>query len=327
MSGLYFSINASGELVRVDAPEKQKPSREGKGRSLLEALSSYVVLDLETTGLDPRWDSIIEIAAVRVQDGKITDQFQTLVNPGFEVDNFIIELTGITNEMLSSAPSVEDVLPRFVEFVGDSVVIGHNVNFDVNFIYDDCKRIMSVPFANDFIDTMRVSRRLYKEYSNHTLSDLLERFSIGGNVEHRALSDVLKTNACYVYMKDYASSHDIEFASLYPLKGGVSAKNIQTGETEFDESTAVYNKLFVFTGALERMTRKEAMQIVVDMGGKVADNVTKKTSYLVLGNNDYCTTIKDGKSTKQKKAEQFKLSGLDIETISEDIFYEMLSGQ
>jgi DNA polymerase-3 subunit epsilon len=83
--------------------------------------------------------------------------------------------------------------------------------------------------------------------------------------------------------------------------------------------------VFVFTGTLERMPRKEAMQYVVDAGGVCADNVTKKTNYLVLGIIDYCVTIKDGKSTKQKKAEHLKLSGSDIETISENVFYEMLS--
>lgn len=73
------------------------------------------------------------------------------------------------------------------------------------------------------------------------------------------------------------------------------------------------------------MVRKEAMQIVADLGGKNADNVTKKTNYLILGNNDYCKSIKDGKSSKQKKAEKLKLDGYDIEIIPENVFYDIIS--
>jgi len=76
---------------------------------------------------------------------------------------------------------------------------------------------------------------------------------------------------------------------------------------------------------LEKMQRKEAMQLVVDLGGHVGDSVTKKTNYLILGNNDYCPTIKEGKSSKQKKAETLKLSGQDIEIISEDVFYDLVA--
>ena len=83
-------------------------------------------------------------------------------------------------------------------------------------------------------------------------------------------------------------------------------------------------KLCVFTGTLERMLRKDAMQAVVDLGGQVGNSVTKKTNYLILGNNDYCPLITEGKSSKQKKAESLKLAGNDIEIISEDVFYDMI---
>jgi len=87
----------------------------------------------------------------------------------------------------------------------------------------------------------------------------------------------------------------------------------------------VFGKTFVFTGTLQRMVRKDAMQLVVDMGGICGDGVTVKTNYLVLGNNDYCSSIKVGKSSKHKKAERYKAEGLDIEIISENVFYEMVA--
>ena len=314
---MQISVSYNDEKL----PKTQRPD---KGRSLLESLSSYIVVDLETTGLDASYDNIIEIAAVRVENGLIVDDFQSLVHCRY-IDDFIAELTGITEEMLSTAPPLSEVLPLFIDFVGDSVVVAHNANFDINFLYDNCVDVLGTAFCNDFIDTMRASRRLFKEHSSHTLESIVERFGISGNIEHRAMADALKTYECYEYMRKYAADNDIDFTLLYPQRNDTRASNISTGKTEFDENSPIFEKMFVFTGILEKMTRKEAMQIVVDMGGKCADNINKKTNYLILGNNDYCSSIKDGKSNKQKKAESYQLSGLDIQVISENVFYDMIS--
>lgn len=105
-----------------------------QGREPGGTVSDYVVVDIEKTGLDPQWNDIIEFGALRISDGKVIDSFTSLVNPGYEIDNFIIELTGITNEMLATASDIKAVLPKFLDFVGNSIVLGHNVNFDINFI-------------------------------------------------------------------------------------------------------------------------------------------------------------------------------------------------
>lgn len=302
----------------------EKTSREQKGNSLLALPDHYTVVDLETTGLDPQWNDIIEFGAERVENDIVIDHFSALVNPGYEIDEFITELTGITNEMLVVASTISEVLPLFIDFIGNSTIIGHNVNFDVNFIYDNCIATLDKPFHNNFIDTMRLSRRLFPNEKHHRLCDLIERFGIGDLVKHRALADVEQTNSCYQYMKHYMRDNGIDISTFSTGKNGFSAKDIKTTVSEFNENSPVYNKIIVFTGTLERMTRKEAMQLVVDHGGLCGDSINKKTNYLVLGNNDYCTTIKDGKSSKQKKAEQLKLAGNDIEIISENVFYDML---
>ena len=102
----------------------------------------------------------------------------------------------------------------------------------------------------------------------------------------------------------------------------MKAKDIKSQNTDFDCDNPLYNKVVVFTGTLERMQRKEAMQHVVDLGGSVGDTVTEKTNYLVLADHVYNT--KNGKSTKQKKAEALKIKGFDIDVIPENIFYEFL---
>jgi len=266
------------------------------------------------------------VAAVRVRDGKIVERTESLINPGYEIDEFITELTGITNEMLSNAPSLSDVLPGYIGFLGDDVIIAHNANFDINFIYDSNIRLANMGFINNFVDTMRVSRRMFKEHRRHTLTHLIERFGISRKSEHRAMSDTELVFDCYEYMKKHASDNGIDFNSLYPSKNyNASAKDISTENTEFDEDTLVFGNEFVFTGTLDKMNRKEAMQYVVDMGGLIANDIKKTTNYLVLGNLDYSNSIKEGKSRKQKKAEALELSGVDIQVISENVFYEMIN--
>lgn len=303
-----------------------KNERTDKGRSLIAFPASYTVVDLETTGLNPHWNDIIEFGAIRVTNGIISDSYASLVNPGYKIDNFITELTGITGKMLASAPPVADILPEFLNFVSDSVIIGHNVNFDINFIYDTCRKVLNKSFSNDFVDTMRLSRRLFPQERHHRLCDLVERFAIGDAVEHRALADVEQTNRCYLFMKRHMEGNGITAESLLPLpaKNRFSAKYIQASTNNFDDTSPVYEKIFVFTGTLERMTRKEAMQRVADHGGLCGDEVKRNTNFLVLGNSDYCSTISYGKSSKQKKADQLKLAGCNIEIISENVFYDMI---
>ncbi len=298
-------------------------TRPHKGASIIATLHDYVVIDLETTGLDPRLDSIIEIAAIRVVGGEIVSQYQTLINPGIEISNFIASLTGITSDMLSGAPAIADALPEFIDYVGQSTVIGHNVNFDINFIYDNCISILDVPFVNNYLDTMRLSRRLYVDCAHHRLCDLVERCRVDGDIDHRALSDAIKTNACYTHMRDYARDNGIDLATICSKRNYLSAKDIRAATADTDPDNPVYNKYFVFTGKLD-MPRRDAMQVVVDRGGFCSDAVNKATNYLVLGSTDYCAALRGGKSAKHRRAEQLKLAGQDIEIITEDVFLDML---
>ena len=296
--------------------------RENKGRSLVDLLEDYIVLDLETTGLDPSCDEIIEIAAVKVCAGSITENFSTLVKARNPLDDFIIELTGITDGMLADAPTLESVLPAFFDFVGSSVIVGHNVNFDVNFLYDNLQKRGSI-FSNDYIDTMRLSRLLFKDFVNHKLTTLVNNFGVTATPTHRALADCFATQGCYDYIKQHALNNKIDLQSLLVKKASVRAADIAATVTEFDESHPLFGKVCAFTGTLT-FTRKEAMQLVANVGGINADGVNKQTNFLIIGSNEYCTQIKDGKSNKQKKAEAAILAGQDLTILSEAAFVDLL---
>lgn len=297
-----------------------------KGNNLLDAVNDFTAIDIETTGLSPDYDDIIELGAVRYRDGVEVGRYECLVNPGYEIGGFITALTGITNEMLKDAKDIASELPGFMQFLGDDILVGHNVHFDINFLYDNCENVgISVP-TNNYVDVMRIGRRLHKEWPNHRLETIVAMLGIYDANTHRAAADAKAAAECYLTM-----TADLGFAeAMLPAsrRGGgknkLKAADITANEGFVDEDNPLFGKVCVFTGTLDTFTRQEAMQLVVDIGGICEDRVTKRTNFLILGNNDYCKTIKDGKSNKQKRAEELILQGADLQIIPESVFLDIL---
>ena len=177
--------------------------RKNKGNSIIDFPCDYCVVDIETTGLSPEWDNIIEIAAVKFSDGKIVDTFQSLLQPlsfkgeVISVNEFITKLPGITNQMLANAPKPKEVLTNFDKFLGNSIIVGYNVNFDINFLYDAFETYLNKDLCNDFIDVMRIARKLHPELAHHRLKDMVDLFELTNENAHRAFSDCVATDACY----------------------------------------------------------------------------------------------------------------------------------
>lgn len=303
--------------------------RELKGKSLIEIPNKYIAFDIETTGLDPMYDEIIEIGAINIEDGKEIGTFSTLIKPEYKIDEFITELTGITNEMVMDAPKINEVLPKFMNFIKGSVILGHNVNFDINFIYDNLINEDMHPITNDFVDTLRLSRRLLPELKHHRLSDLANYYNIDTTGSHRSLTDVRITidifkNLEKLVESKYSNIENFKDACKKKRYSDFKASDIITTNTEFDEDNLLYDKSVAITGTLEKMSRKEAMQIIADLGGHCQDGVNKETNYLILGNNDYNPILRGKKSSKLLKAESLKLKGQDIEILSENVFYDVI---
>jgi DNA polymerase-3 subunit epsilon len=300
-----------------------------KGKSLLELPMDYVVIDIETTGLDPSYDEIIELSAVKVKNDEIVDKFTTLCRPEQEISSFITELTGITNDMAKDAPIIDDVLESYISFIGDDIIIGHNVNFDINFIYDNYFNLSEKSFGNNFIDTMRLSRRVCFDLAHHRLSDMIEYYNIISEQSHRGLSDCVATHQVYLKLKEAIINNNISLApsrKRNDYSKNLNLKNITATVDDFDETHPCYGKYFVFTGAL-KIARGEAAQIVANLGGTNENSITKKTNYLVLGNYDYSNSIKDGKSSKHKKAEEYILKGQDLTIITENVFFDIIGDE
>ena len=313
--------------IGIGNENNNKTKRTQKGNSLIDFPKDYIIFDLETTGLDPDFNEIIEIGAIKYRNMEPIEQFHSFIKPDNVIDDFITELTGITNDMVKNAPKINYVLPLFINFISDDILIGHNVNFDINFVYDEMLRYEFGYLNNNFVDTLRMSRKLLPDLRHHRLNDLAEYFDIDTNGHHRAMKDVEITNKVYIKLKELMLSmyNNIDELKKTYKSHSIKYSDIKANITDIDKDSPFFNKYVTITGTLEKMQRKEAMQVIANLGGICQDGVNKDTNYLVLGNNDYNSRLRGKKSNKLIKAENLKIKGKDIEIISENIFYDILS--
>lgn len=150
-------------------------------------ITEYIALDLETTGLDPKKNKIIEIAAVHVKDGMVIEQYQTLLNPGWRLPEQITELTGIANEELLDAPVIEEKLGEFLGFIQDCVIVGHSVMFDYSFLKRAAVN-QGLVFEAKAIDTLKIARKYLADLPSRNLHELCVYYGIEHHA-HRALAD------------------------------------------------------------------------------------------------------------------------------------------
>lgn len=170
-----------------------------KGHSLLQDVGDYTVVDIETTSLDSFHGEILEISAIKVRNKEDVEHFSELIKTNEELGYFTTNLTGITNEMmLKEGKELEDVLQNFKTFLGNDIIIGHNVNFDINFLYDNMEEHLDTYLSNDYVDTLRIARKVLPNLRHHKLDDLITYFHLTQRNEHRALNDCILTNQVYI---------------------------------------------------------------------------------------------------------------------------------
>lgn len=195
-----------------------------------ERLKKYVVFDLETTGLDAKKHEIVEIGAVKVENGEIVDTFSTFVKPKKGMTEAATEVNGITDEMLADAPSINRVLPEFKKFIGSCTLVGHNAEFDCKFLYIACARFQ-MKLTNSYVDTLEMAQKAYPYMGNHKLGTLCNYLGIENETAHRALSDSQATQKVFCKLWDIVPpvTHKIkQYTDLkqYGSRPSDSTKNI-----------------------------------------------------------------------------------------------------
>lgn len=166
-----------------------------KGQSLYD---TFIVFDIETTGLSKENDKITEIGAVKVENGKIIERFSTFVNPKKRLSEEIIKLTNITDDMLKDAPTIDKVLPQFLKFCGNGVLVAHNAGFDVGFIRNNAEALHMPSVDNTVLDTVELSRTLLPELKKHKLDIVAEHLGVSLEGHHRAVNDAEATAEIFI---------------------------------------------------------------------------------------------------------------------------------
>ena len=195
----------------------------GKGQSMD---GSFVVFDIETTGFSPLTCRIIEIGAVRVENGQITDRFSTFVNPGVPIPFRIEQLTGINDGMVMDAPGIEAVLPNFLGFCEGAVMVAHNADFDMSFIIENCNRL---GIANDFtyVDTVGMARFLLPALNRFKLDTVAKAVGVSLKHHHRAVDDAACTAEIFVKFVAMLKEKEIYDVGELNSQGAVSTDSIK----------------------------------------------------------------------------------------------------
>ena len=158
-------------------------------QTLLKDGGVFTCFDTETTGLHPEENNVIEIGAVKFDIDGVLDRFEVLINPGYSIPEKVTKVNHITDEMVSSCPVIADVLPDFLKFIGNSYLIAHNANFDLNFVNAELIRNSMKPMANKTIDTLDLARWAYPQLGKYNLQFLAQKFAINVENAHRADDD------------------------------------------------------------------------------------------------------------------------------------------
>ncbi|MBC3901667.1 hypothetical protein GH811_18885 [Acetobacterium malicum] len=241
--------------------------RPYKGQSLVDFPDNYVVIDIETTGLNPLNSEIIEVACLKIHDNQIVNTFESLCQPFNDISFFIENLTGITSSDLTSAPSPCEVISEFVDFSKGYTLVGHNINFDINFLYDYCDVYSERPLSNDFVDTLRLARQTRLDLENYKLPTLCSYFNIHNINAHRALSDCYATNELYQIFKstpldsigepDYLSMLQNDFTD-HPFY----SKKCLCYETSCISLTQ-FNNILIKIGAIPRYQHSKSVDYII----------------------------------------------------------------
>lgn len=222
--------------------------------------NSYAAIDLETTGLDPKRDKIIEIGAIRVENGRIVEEFSSFVNPRRKLSAKIIELTGIKDEMLCSAKGIEEVIGEALAFCKELPLLGHNVIFDYSFLKQAAVN-EGLRFERSGIDTLSLSRKFMPPEEKKNLAAAAKYFGIGEQTSHRALADAVTAHLLYQAMRERYFSEAGEVFAGKPLQYKVKKEQPATKrQKEVLRDLIKYHRIGVSV-QIDYMTRNEASRL------------------------------------------------------------------
>lgn len=214
-----------------------------------------IVLDTETTGLDYTRERIIEFAAVRLENGKIKDEFQTLINPQQHIRKSSMAIHGITEDMVKDAPTEEEVLPQILEFIGEHPIVAHNAIFDYSFLNEASLRHYNKELTNERIDTQHMFKEVYPDLESHGLEALTKKFNVEFTKHHRAMADTMGLALAYPDLKKL-------FIQRYDWQN----KQLENIDYLFERYLRIQQSVLVMQSELQDL--RSVFKLYFDLGGK-----------------------------------------------------------
>ena len=222
---------------------------------------TYIALDLETTGLNPAKDRILEIGAVKVRGGQIQETYETLVNPGVRISGRIEELTGITNQMAAGGMDTRTAVAGLVEFCEDLPLLGHNILFDYSFVKQNAVNL-NLEFEKEGIDTLKIARTLFPDMEHRSLQALCCYYRISQERAHRAASDALSAMELYRRMReDFPDSPRELFEPRQLIRKVKKQGPITPAQKGYLNDLIKYHKI-TLEASVDALTKNEASRII-----------------------------------------------------------------
>ena len=223
-----------------------------------------IVLDTETTGLDFTKEKMVEFAAVRLENGKIKDEFQTLINPEQHIRKSSIAIHGITPEMVADAPTEAEAMPKILEFIGDYPIVAHNCIFDYSFLNEASLRTCGKEINNARIDSQQMFKEVFPDLPAHGLDALTQKFHVELKNHHRAMADTMGLALCYPELK-----------KLYLQKYDWEMKQLDNVEYLFERFLRIQNTITTLQSELQDL--KSVFKLYFEQGGEPITSQTGET--------------------------------------------------
>lgn len=291
-----------------------------KGTERPEFLDDYTLIDIETTGLSPYRDRVTELGGIKVRNGEIVDEYSRLVayDKSNKVPAFITKLNGITEEkIINEGIPVDEASHDFREFIGDDVVIGYNVNFDLNFFYDLAQKYNLAELNNDYVDVLRLARAYYSRERHNRLIDCMQRAGIAQVEQHRGLDDSIDTKRVYDDFRKNFTPALLEKAQSKIKNFSLTEDKLMPWQIGF--RNPVNGKKIVLSDHVH-MDHEDAGKMIENLSGENQGRLDLNTNYLIVGDHDFFNK----NNSNLNEASRLNHEGADIKRLSESFFLNML---
>lgn len=290
----------------------------GNNILLYEKLKNYTVIDLETSSKYSNNANIIELAALKIRNSQISDKYSTLIKPPELIGPEVTGITGITNGMLFVAPTIEQKINEYINFIGNDIILGHNIRaFDCNVLNRVCENMNIKKINNDMIDTLHYAKKCNIDVYNYRLSTLSRYFKIEHDA-HRALNDCIANYYIYEHLKPL-------YDGIYHKpkdRTKLSKSNMKKCSIN-SEFSDISGKSIVLTGDFEIAEREDIENKLISLGALIKKDVSGKTDYLIIGNLGHSQWYYGSYGRKIEKALELQHQGKKIIMVEENNFFKI----